>query len=135
MRSLCWLFPLILIVLALCISANKNKEDYYQDLIAKELGVSEDHIEFVLPDRTRIDILDKKVAYEVDFAAKWAEGIGQALHYSTMTRLEAGLVIVIEKESDQRHVDKILNIMRSKSLRIILYTFRNEKLVREGLWL
>lgn len=104
------------------IAANKNSERHYQELAAKELNGT---IEHILPDRTRVDILTKEVAYEVDFAYKWAEGIGQALHYSTMTQRDAGLILIIEKDTHDKYVQRVLHIMRSKSLRLILYIYDN----------
>ena len=40
---------------------------------------------YTLPDRTRIDCHTESHAVEVDFAHKWAEAIGQSLHYSLMS--------------------------------------------------
>ena len=40
---------------------------------------------YTLPDRTQIDCLTESHAVEVDFAHKWAEAIGQSLHYSLMS--------------------------------------------------
>lgn len=42
--------------------------------------------EFTNPDRTRTDCISDTHAIEVDFSEKWAEAIGQALHYSLWTR-------------------------------------------------
>ena len=38
--------------------------------------------EYKLPDYTRVDCLTDTHAIEFDFANKWAESIGQALHYA-----------------------------------------------------
>jgi hypothetical protein len=42
--------------------------------------------EFVNPDNTRTDCISATHAIEVDFSSKWAEAIGQALHYSLWTQ-------------------------------------------------
>lgn len=42
--------------------------------------------EFDNPDRTRTDCISATHAIEVDFSHKWAEGIGQALHYALWTK-------------------------------------------------
>ena len=42
--------------------------------------------EFTNPDGTRTDCISDTHAIEVDFSEKWAESIGQALHYSLWTR-------------------------------------------------
>jgi hypothetical protein len=41
--------------------------------------------EFVNPDQTRTDCISDTHAIEVDFSSKWAEAIGQALHYALWT--------------------------------------------------
>ena len=116
---------IIVILLSLTFSAfgaNENKEAYYQKLAAHELaGITE----YILSDKTRVDIFTETVAYEVDFARKWAEGIGQALHYSTMTSRDAGLILIIEKDSDEKYIERVLHIMKIKSLRLVLYVYDN----------
>lgn len=45
--------------------------------------------EFENKDKTRVDCLTATHAVEFDFANKWAESIGQALHYQKMTGKKA----------------------------------------------
>lgn len=42
--------------------------------------------EFYNPDGTRTDCISASHAIEVDFSYKWAEAIGQALHYALWTK-------------------------------------------------
>ena len=60
--------------------------------------------ESVLPDRTRVDILTKTHAYEVDWASKWAEGIGQALYYSSQTGKRPGVILLVKNKNDLKYV-------------------------------
>lgn len=53
-------------------------------------------IEARLWDSTRVDILTKEYAIEVDWADKWAEGLGQSLYYSITTNKKPGLVLLIK---------------------------------------
>ena len=54
--------------------------------------------------RTRADCLSPTHAIEVDWSSKWAEGIGQALHYADMTGLIPGLILICDNRSTcQRH--------------------------------
>ena len=108
-------------------STQKN-EAYYQHIAAKQLGGKTEHI---LPDRTRIDILTDKESIEVDWASKWAEGIGQALYYSAMTTKEAGLILIMKSEKDERYIKRVQKIILIKSLKINLYVIgQDEKLKR-----
>ena len=110
---------MLTITFALTLSVNAETESFYQGICANLL---KGKTEVYLSDKTRIDILTETEAIEVDFARKWAEGIGQALHYSTMTQRHAGLILIIEEESDARFVKRVQDIIRIKSLRISLYT-------------
>ena len=53
--------------------------------------------EYQNPDFTRVDCLTDEFAIEFDFANKWAESIGQALHYQLMTGKKAKVVLILEK--------------------------------------
>ncbi len=57
--------------------------------------------EFVNSDFTRVDCLTARHAVEFDFANKWAESIGQALHYQLMTGKRAKVVLILEHPKKQ----------------------------------
>ena len=59
-------------------------------------------IEYVLDDKTRVDCLTSSYAIEVDFASKWAESIGQSLHYSIKTDKKAGVLLILEQPHKER---------------------------------
>ena len=64
-------------------------------------------VEVRLADRTRVDILTEDYAIEVDFATKWAEAIGQALHYARMTGRKPGVIIIIrDAAKDIQHASR-----------------------------
>src|SRR5574344_1219835 len=52
-------------------------------------------------DFTRVDCLTATNAVEFDFANKWAESIGQALHYQLMTGKRAKVVLILEDAQKQ----------------------------------
>lgn len=104
---------LIIIVLQLyvpCLVGNSyakhlNKEKVYQNHWAKEHNAIS--TEYVLPDKSRVDIITKEYAIEVDFGSKWAESIGQSLYYAEMTGLKPGVVLIVEDIKDYRYVCRI----------------------------
>lgn len=53
-------------------------------------------VEVTLDDGSRCDLLAKDCAWEVDWASKWAEGIGQSLHYGISTRRQPGLILLTD---------------------------------------
>lgn len=96
-----------IILFLICTNVNAKHlypEKYYQDIWCKE---QKGKTEVKLIDDTRIDCLTKTHAVEFDFASKWAEAIGQSLHYSRMSGKNAGIVLIIEKNSDYKYYNKI----------------------------
>lgn len=69
--------------------------------------------EVVLRDRTRVDCLTAGYAIEVDFARKWHEAIGQALHYASMTGRRPGIVLILRTESDLRYWRRLQSAIRA----------------------
>ncbi len=49
-----------------------------------------------IPDGTRCDILADTHAFEVDFADKWAESVGQSLNHAMQTGKKAGIVLELK---------------------------------------
>jgi hypothetical protein len=58
-------------------------------------------MEYENKDFTRVDCLTATNAVEFDFANKWAESIGQALHYQLMTGKRAKVVLILEDPQKQ----------------------------------
>lgn len=86
-------------------AAREQNEAFYQDHFCERVN---GRTEYVLTDLARVDCLTLTHAWEVDFASKWAEGIGQALYYASMTKRMAGLVIIVEDASrDERYLRRI----------------------------
>jgi len=91
-----FVYLFILFFLYSCFSNKQIKynERYYQTKLCKKLnGV----LEYRLPDRTRVDCLSDEYAIEVDWAKKWAEGIGQSLYYAHMTNKKPAVGIIMSK--------------------------------------
>jgi len=64
-------------------------------------------MEVVLSDKTRLDCLLTEYAVEVDFAHKWAEAIGQAMHYARLTGKPPGILLIIETPDDERYLIRL----------------------------
>lgn len=112
MKKYVLLLIIIFYSIFLC-SAQKrlNKEVYYQNAFAKIINGK---TEYVLDDKTRVDILTDKYAFEVDFANNWAEAIGQSLYYSIKTKKKAAILLIIE---DFRRDNKYLNRVKTVAIR------------------
>lgn len=75
-------------------------------------------MEVVLDDKTRVDCLLDEYAIEVDFARKWAEAIGQSLHYAAKANKEAGILLIINKESDCKFIGRVKGVIDNYKLPI-----------------
>ncbi len=94
-------------------SKNLYKESEYQRLWCDR---AEGVIEYVLPDRTRVDCLTEEYAVEVDFARKWAEAIGQALYYATITGKRPAVLLIMEHPTDARYLKRLRRVAAMTSL-------------------
>jgi len=92
---------LSILCFSLPVQAAKHPERWYQQQWCTS-GI----MEYVLPDRTRVDCLTETHAVEIDFAAKWYEGYTQARWYAANTGRRAALLLIIENETDRRHVKR-----------------------------
>lgn len=77
--------------------------------------------EVTLSDKTRCDCVTKEHAIEFDFAPKWAEAIGQSLHYAAQTKKLPGIVLICRKKTDRKHLNKIRNISKLYRLPITVW--------------
>jgi|GEM_PF-2525149 len=79
--------------------------------------------EVVMRNRTRCDCVTDDYAVEFDFADKWAEAIGQSLHYSTKTGKKAGIVLIMEnQEKDRKYLARLEDTIKGKKLPIKVWT-------------
>lgn len=79
-----------------------KNEHYYQSIWCDQ---QRGKMEYVLDDSTRVDCLTSEYAVEVDWAHKWAEGVGQAQYYARETRRKPGLLLIVDK-GEERFVDR-----------------------------
>ena len=113
MKKLIAIFILFLCFSMPVYSAHLYREDYYQNQwCSKWHGIKE----YQLSDKTRVDCLTKNYAVEFDFAPKWAEAIGQSLHYSKMTDKKPAIILIIEKPQDFTYYNKIKSLCLSHGI-------------------
>ena len=106
------------LILASSLLSAKQSERYYQTQYADKIG---GRTEVVMKDGTRCDIVTSTHAIEVDFAKKWAEAIGQSLNYSLNTGKRAGIALILESQSDYKHLLKLNTVIRHHGLKIDVF--------------
>lgn len=99
------------VILATITNAQAKEKDY-------QLKHCAGQIEYRLPDTTRVDCLTDTHAIEYDYGRKWAEAIGQSLHYAFQTNKRAGIALIIEKESDLKYWYRLNSVITHYSLPI-----------------
>lgn len=100
---------MVLLILPIPAQAKRDHpEKFYQNIWCQEQN---GQAEVILPDRTRVDCLTQTQAIEFDFGNKWAEAIGQALHYSIQTGKQPGIVLILEQKSDYRFWNRLNTVI------------------------
>lgn len=79
------------------------EKDYTAAWVADHGGQSE----VTLSDGTRADILTDDIAYEVDYAYRWHQAVGQALHYARLTNRRPGVILIQRTVDDSRFVESL----------------------------
>ena len=79
-----------------------NYESFYVDDTCKGI------IEYTNSDNTRTDCYTKSFSMEYDFAQKWAECIGQSLHYGRINNNQPICVLIIEKQTDCKYINRAI---------------------------
>jgi len=111
-------------------AARLHKESVYQAFWCNKMG---GQIEYVLPDKSRVDCITSTHAIEVDFANKWAEAVGQSLFYSAATGKKAGVLLIIEDEDrDLRYIDRLAGAIASQCLNIKVWFIYPEEIIVAG---
>ncbi len=86
-------------------------ERYWQDVIYEELSKKDGweslEKEFRLDDGTRVDLLFPHQACEIDWADKWAEGVGQSVYYGLKTRRAPLVILLVKKDGWEKYRDRV----------------------------
>lgn len=110
-----YLVLLLLLVGPYLEAKRERPESWYVDQIQLELG-GEQNVR--MANGTYCDLLTPDCAWEVDFADKWAEAIGQSLNYATQSNRPAGILLIMESPKDQRHLDRLISVINGQQLDI-----------------
>ena len=109
------MFFILIISPSLLLAKREHPEKWYQQ---RWCEAHQGHVEVVLPDGTRCDCVTDTHAIEFDFGSGWAESIGQGLHYSSMTKKKAGVVLILETMKDRKYWIRLKNTIEHFNLPI-----------------
>lgn len=109
-------FLLILILSAAAYAAPRlHLEKVYQKAWCDK---AKGQMEYKLRDGTRVDCLTTNYAIEVEFADKWYQSVGQALHYARLTGEQPAVLLIIEQKSDWKHYWQLKKIAKKNDIKI-----------------
>lgn len=77
-----------------------------------------------LSDGSVADCETEHYIFEVDFAPKFKEAIGQAVHYSVVSGKKAGILLIIEKPAHWKYYRALLRDLRHKKLYVRVWYLR-----------
>ena len=90
----------------------QTSETDHAKLIQKELGGQLE----VTVYSGRVDLVTSTRAWEIDWANKWKESIGQALWYGLQTSKKPGIILIMRKDSDFKYVQQLESALRYAEL-------------------
>ena len=111
-------FTFTLLFSSLSVSALENEDYYNRQFCTEESGQAE----YRLSDLSRVDCLTDTHAFEADWAdgLKVYESIGQSLYYSAETGKQPGILLLIRKNSFEKHIRKVKRVIERWNLPIKL---------------
>lgn len=115
-----------LILTGLILSSSVEARHLYKeaDYQASWCNYHKGTMEVELDDFTRCDCETKRNAIEFDFSSKWAESVGQSLHYALKLHKRAGIVLIMENpERDQYYLQRVLKL--AKKYKIDVWTMKS----------
>jgi len=105
------------------IKVEKKSEAFYRDGICKKWNGTP---EYTLDDGARVDCLTDQYAVEFDFSNKWAEAVGQSLYYSMKTGKKAGIVLIMNGNNSQAHLERLKEVIRHYRLDVKIWTLKGQ---------
>jgi len=94
----------MLFFMLLCTPAFGQTERECQRVIHSQIGGV---MEYRLDDGTRVDILLRARAIEIDWANKWAEGVGQSIYYSVRTNRPPVVILLAKDGNWMRYTKRV----------------------------
>jgi hypothetical protein len=100
---------------------NENEHaDFIQTLIGGEREFS--------VESGRIDLLTDEYAFEVEWANKWKDAIGQAVWYGLQTNKKPGIILLLKSKEDYKYYIQLNSALTYANLneRIVVFLYPND---------
>ncbi len=113
-RVLLLMLGVLVVVMTIIIMSTPCRAESERQACDRLAAKYQAQTEVALPDRTRVDLLNDRYAIEVDFARKWAEAVGQSLHYADATGKEPAIILLVRNPSREQRYLRILEPLCQK---------------------
>ncbi len=107
-------FLILLLWLTGCAHKPLHEKDYQRWWCDRHGG----EMEHRLKDGTRVDCLTSDYAVEVEYAAKWAESIGQALYYAQSTGRKPAVLVIVRDKGDERFLKRLRAVAKEQGIKV-----------------
>ncbi len=100
---------------------NENEHaDFIQQLIGGEREYS--------VESGRIDLLTEEYAFEVEWANKWKDAIGQAIWYGLQTNKKSGIILILKSKEDYKYYIQLNSALTYANLneQIVVFLYPND---------
>ena len=117
-----YVLPILLATTASADERRPQTESFYATQWCEQMNGVE---EVRTKRNTRVDCLLNDFAVEVDFDTKWAEGLGQALHYGVEFNRPAAVLLIIQNHngSDRSaYVERLQTTIDGAGLDVTVFT-------------
>ena len=104
LKSLCVLGILLTAILINPAPAKASEADYVKKFC-------DGQVEVTLFDNTRADCITSSEVIEFDFAYKYYEAIGQALHYGLFTDKQPGIYLILTSHKDFKYLFALAEVV------------------------
>lgn len=118
-------------VVPLKAQSTKLSENEYADYIQSLIGGQRE----VSVKSGRVDILTKEYAFEVEWANKWKDAIGQSIWYGVQTNKKSGIILIMKKKEDYKYFIQLNTALEyadlTNKIKVYLFPTDFEELTEE----
>ncbi|QDH80619.1 hypothetical protein FKX85_16855 [Echinicola soli] len=124
-RTVLFSFILFVISLSSALAQAKNwKEKDYADAIQELIGGEREYA----VQSGRVDLLTEERAFEVEWANKWKNAIGQSLWYGLQTNRKPGIILILRSRKDYKYYIQLNSALNYAKLQdeIVVYIYPDD---------
>jgi hypothetical protein len=104
--------------------SNDWNENEHADFIQALIGGEREHS----VESGRIDLLTDEYAFEIEWANKWKDAIGQAIWYGLQTNKKPGIILLLKSKENYKYYIQLNSALTYANLneRIVVFLYPND---------